>query len=131
MTTGLVLIVAILVLGGVIATVGDRLGTRVGKARLSLFNLRPRQTATLITIITGIVISASTFGLLFAVSDQLRTGVFELGKIQNNLKEARDELKRYCHRKRADRNPAKNRPQAAKRRPAAASANQRLAESKL
>ena len=92
MTTGLVLIVAILVLGGVIATVGDRLGTRVGKARLSLFNLRPRQTATLITIITGIVISASTFGLLFAVSDQLRTGVFELGRIQNNLKEARDEL---------------------------------------
>ena len=93
MTTGLVLIVAALVLGGVIATVGDRLGTRVGKARLSLFNLRPRQTATLITIITGIVISASTFGLLFAVSDQLRTGVFELGRIQNNLKEARDELK--------------------------------------
>jgi uncharacterized protein (DUF3084 family) len=93
MTTGLVLIVAVLVLGGVIATVGDRLGTRVGKARLSLFKLRPRQTATLITIITGIVISASTFGMLFAVSDQLRTGVFELGKIQNNLKEARDELK--------------------------------------
>lgn len=53
MTTGLVLIAAILILGGVIATVGDRLGTRVGKARLTLFNLRPRKTATLITILTG------------------------------------------------------------------------------
>ncbi|XGB38754.1 MAG: DUF3084 domain-containing protein [Cyanobacteria bacterium LVE1205-1] len=41
MSTGYVLVFAILVLGGVIATVGDRLGTRVGKARLSLFNLRP------------------------------------------------------------------------------------------
>jgi uncharacterized protein (DUF3084 family) len=92
MTTGLVLVVAMLVLGGVIATVGDRLGTRVGKARLSLFNMRPRQTATLITILTGIIISASTFGLLFAVSDQLRTGVFELENIQDNLKEAREEL---------------------------------------
>jgi uncharacterized protein (DUF3084 family) len=92
MTTGLVLIAAVLVLGGVIATVGDRLGMRVGKARLTLFNLRPRQTATLITILTGVIISASTFALLFAVSDQLRTGVFELENIQDDLKETREEL---------------------------------------
>lgn len=92
MTTGLVLIAAILILGAVIATVGDRLGMRVGKARLSLFNLRPRQTATLITIMTGIVISAVTFGILFAISDQLRTGVFELEQIQDDLETAREEL---------------------------------------
>ena len=92
MTTGLVLIAAILVLGGVIATVGDRLGMRVGKARLTLFRLRPRQTATLITILTGIIISASTFGILFAIDDQLRTGVFELEEIQDDLTSARQEL---------------------------------------
>lgn len=92
MTTGLVLIAAILVLGGVIATVGDRLGMRVGKSRLSLFNLRPRQTATLITILTGVVISAVTFGILFAISDQLRTGVFELEQIQTELDDARSDL---------------------------------------
>jgi uncharacterized protein (DUF3084 family) len=92
MTTGLVLIAAVLVLGGVIATVGDRLGMRVGKARLTLFNLRPRQTATLITILTGVIISASTFALLFAVSDQLRTGVFELENIQDDLEDTREEL---------------------------------------
>lgn len=99
MTTGLLLIAAILVLGGVIATVGDRLGTKVGKARLSLFNLRPRQTATLITIITGSIISASTFAILFAVSDQLRTGVFELGSIQRELTDARQELDRIADEK--------------------------------
>ncbi|MBF1999824.1 MAG: DUF3084 domain-containing protein [Synechococcales cyanobacterium M58_A2018_015] len=92
MTTGLVLIAAVLVLGGVIATVGDRLGMRVGKARLTLFNLRPRQTATLITILTGVIVSASTFALLFAVSDQLRTGVFELENIQDDLRQTREEL---------------------------------------
>jgi len=92
MTTGLVLIVAVLILGGVIATVGDRLGTKVGKARLTLFNLRPRKTATLITILTGGIISASTLGILFAVSDQLRTGVFELEKIQADLKSTRNDL---------------------------------------
>jgi uncharacterized protein (DUF3084 family) len=92
MTTGLIFIAAILILGGVIATVGDRMGMRVGKARLTLFNLRPRQTATFITIVTGGVISASTLAILFLIDDQLRTGVFELEKIQDELASAREDL---------------------------------------
>jgi uncharacterized protein (DUF3084 family) len=91
MTTGLVLIAAVLILGGVIATVGDRLGTRVGKARLTLFNLRPRKTATLITILTGGVIAASTLGVLFAVSDNLRTGVFDLERIRRERRIAEED----------------------------------------
>jgi uncharacterized protein (DUF3084 family) len=100
MTTGLVLIAAILVLGGVIATVGDRLGMRVGKARLSLFNMRPRKTATLINILTGGIISAITFAILFAVDDQLRTGVFELEEIQDDLEQARQDLQETNREKR-------------------------------
>jgi uncharacterized protein (DUF3084 family) len=92
MTTGVVLIAAILILGGVIATLGDRIGMRVGKARLSLFNLRPRQTATLISILTGGVISTSTLALLFLIDDQLRTGVFELEEIQAELETAQVDL---------------------------------------
>ena len=90
--TGYFLILAVLVLGGVIATVGDRIGMRVGKARLTLFNLRPRQTATVVSIMTGGVISASTLALMFAVSDQLRTGLFELETLQSDLEEARFDL---------------------------------------
>jgi uncharacterized protein (DUF3084 family) len=92
MVSGYVLILAVLMLGGVIATLGDRIGMRVGKARLSLFNLRPRQTATVVSIATGGVISASTLALLFGVSSQLRTGVFELGKIQADLATAEADL---------------------------------------
>jgi uncharacterized protein (DUF3084 family) len=92
MTTGYVLILAVLILGGVIATLGDRIGTRVGKARLSLFRLRPRQTAILVSTVTGSIISATTLGLLFAVNRQLRTGVFELEKIQANLAQAKTDL---------------------------------------
>lgn len=92
MTTGYVLVLAVLVLGGVIAIVGDRIGMRVGKARLSLFNLRPRQTATLVSVATGSIISATTLALLFGVSSQLRTGVFELRSIQDDLATARAEL---------------------------------------
>ena len=53
-TGGIVLILAVLILGGVIATLGDRIGTKVGKARLSLFNMRPKKTAVLVTVITGV-----------------------------------------------------------------------------
>lgn len=94
MTTGLILIVAVLVLGGVIASVGDQIGTKVGKARLSLFNLRPKNTAVLITLLTGSLISGSTLAILLAASDQFRTGVFRLGSIQKNLKNARQEVEK-------------------------------------
>jgi uncharacterized protein (DUF3084 family) len=92
MSTGYILILAVLVLGGLIATVGDRLGTRVGKARLSLFNLRPRRTATLVTILTGTIIAGSTLGILFAASEYLRTGVFELDSLQRTLRRIRRDL---------------------------------------
>lgn len=92
MTIGIILIVAILVLGGVLATLGDRIGTKVGKARLSLFNLRPKNTAVLITIVTGVLISGSTLGILFATSKPLRRGIFEYDETQRNLRKAREEI---------------------------------------
>jgi uncharacterized protein (DUF3084 family) len=93
MTTAYILITAILILGGFIATVGDRIGTRVGKKRLSLFKLRPKKTAVLVTILTGIGISASTLGILFLADDGLRKGVFELENIQKDLRRKREQLK--------------------------------------
>ena len=90
--TGWLLILAVLLLGGVLATIGDRLGSRIGKARLSLFQLRPRSTAVLITVLTGSLISALTLGLMLAVSEQLRIGLFQLDKIESKLSNARKNL---------------------------------------
>ena len=90
--TGWLLILAVLLLGGVLATIGDRLGSRIGKARLSLFRLRPRSTAVLITVLTGSLISALTLGLMLAVSEQLRVGLFQLDKIELKLSNARKNL---------------------------------------
>ena len=89
---GVTLVLSILILGGVIATIGDRLGTKIGKARLSLFGMRPKKTAVAITILTGTIISFTTLGILFATNSQLRTGVFELDSIQRKLRKARREL---------------------------------------
>ena len=90
--TGWLLILAVLLLGGVLATIGDRLGSRIGKARLSLFRLRPRSTAVLITVLTGSLISALTLGLMLAVSERLRIGLFQLDQIESKLSNARKNL---------------------------------------
>jgi uncharacterized protein (DUF3084 family) len=92
MTSAYILIASILLLGGILATLGDRIGTKVGKARLSLFNLRPRKTATLVTVITGSLISTSTLGILFATSGSLRDGIFELDNIKRRLRVTRDQV---------------------------------------
>ncbi len=90
--SGWILILALLVLGGVLSTLGDRLGSRVGKARLSLFNLRPRRTAVLITVLTGSLISAMSLGLMLLVSERLRTGLFELDQLEERLSGTRNQL---------------------------------------
>ncbi len=85
---GLLLILAVLVLGGVIATLGDRIGSKIGKARLSLFNLRPKKTAVLVTIFTGVMISGVSTTLILLVSEQARVAFFEYDHLQTDLQEA-------------------------------------------
>ncbi len=91
--TGWLLIISLLLLGGILSTLGDRLGSRVGKARLSIFNLRPRSTAVLITVMTGSLISALSLGFMLLVSRQLRVGLFQLDAIQTRIKTGEKELK--------------------------------------
>ena len=91
--TGWFLLLALLVLGGVLSTLGDRLGSRVGKARLSLLGLRPKRTAVVITVLTGSLISALSLGLLLLVSRQLRVGLFELNALEAKLRSSRADLK--------------------------------------
>ena len=92
--TGWLLIISLLLLGGILSTLGDRLGTRVGKARLSIFKLRPKSTAVLITVFTGSIISAISFAMMVAFNSQLRVGLFELEDIQAKITEREKELKK-------------------------------------
>jgi uncharacterized protein (DUF3084 family) len=97
--TGTLLILAIILLGGAIATVGDRIGSRVGKARLSLFNLRPKKTAVLVTILTGSITAATTLGLMLAVNKELRDIVFRTESIIRQNQQVREELDRAVTQK--------------------------------
>ncbi len=94
MTSAYILIASILILGGLIAALGDRLGSKVGKKRLTIGNLRPKQTAVVVTVFTGTLIAALTFGILLAFSKSLREGLFQLDEIQKQLRIAKADLER-------------------------------------
>ena len=89
---GIMLILVLVITGGVIAVLGDRVGTKVGKKRLSLFGLRPRHTSTIVTIVTGIVITTLTFGILAAASENVRTALFGMEKLNRSMQETREKL---------------------------------------
>ncbi len=80
---GLLLILYILVVSGLIAVVGDRVGYRIGKKRLSWFNLRPRHTAVLVAVLTGITISALTLATLLLLNRSLTEALFNYQQIIN------------------------------------------------
>ena len=88
-----ILIIFLILLGGLIAPFGDLLGTKIGKARFTILKLRPKKTATIVTIITGGFISAISIGLLILVSEEFRQRLFvDIPFLQKTLDESRKAL---------------------------------------
>ena len=102
---GISLIFVIVITGGLIAFFGDRIGTRVGKRRMSLWGLRPRYTSIIITILTGILIAGATMSVLTIISYDVRTALFgmeALKKQTNELSVAVEQKNRELVKARAE-----------------------------
>jgi len=82
---GLTLIAVLAVMGGMIAYIGDWLGSKVGKRKLTVFGLRPKHTSILFTIVTGIVIAGVTLGTLSVASRDVRTALFGMEALKAEL----------------------------------------------
>lgn len=89
---GVMLIAVLVITGGAIAFIGDRLGTKIGKKKISLFGLRPRDTSTVMTVITGICITTLTFAVLAATSENVRTALFGMEKLNRTMTETQEKL---------------------------------------
>lgn len=89
---GIYLIAALVLAGGAIAFIGDRLGTKIGKKRLSIFGLRPRHTSIIITIFTGICITLLTFAIMAAASENVRTALFGMEQLNARMERTGKEL---------------------------------------
>ena len=89
---GVVLIGVMVIVGGAIAFIGDKLGTKIGKKRLSIFGLRPRHTSIIITIITGILITGLSIGAMAFVSKDVRTALFGMEELNAAITSTRAAL---------------------------------------
>ena len=83
---GIILIAVMVATGGAIAFIGDKLGTKIGKKRLSIFGLRPRHTSMVITVLTGILITGVTIGAMAVVSKDVRTALFGMEELNASLR---------------------------------------------
>jgi|GEM_PF-2389428 len=70
-----ILILALIVATCFIAYIADNIGKNLGKKRISIFGLRPRQTATLISMATSVVIMLLTVAILMLTSASLRNAL--------------------------------------------------------
>ena len=98
MSTPLFLLLGLTIATCVIAYWSDNLGKKLGKKRVTLFGLRPRQTATLMTMTSSVVIMLFTFGALLATNSGLRNALLRYDaeradnlKLRQNNKELRAE----------------------------------------
>lgn len=89
---GIYLIGIMIVTGGAIAFIGDKLGTKIGKKRLSIFGLRPRHTSMIITVITGSLITSLTMGTLAVVSKDVRTALFGMEELNAAMESTKIKL---------------------------------------
>jgi uncharacterized protein (DUF3084 family) len=77
MRYSILFVVVLILLSGFVAYFGDLLGRKMGKKRLTLFHMRPRYTAILFTVITGMVIAAIALGALVSANKQFRKVLIE------------------------------------------------------
>lgn len=82
---GLKLILVLAVTGGLIAYIGDLIGMKVGRKRLTLFGLRPKHTSVIITVVTGIMVATATLTVLAVVSEDVRTALFSMKQLQETI----------------------------------------------
>lgn len=85
--TGVTLIIVLAVMGGIIAFIADKLGSKIGKKRLRIFGLRPHSTSVLMTILTGILIAIVTMSILTVSSQEVRTALFGMKQLRRDIAE--------------------------------------------
>ncbi|NUQ01327.1 MAG: DUF3084 domain-containing protein, partial [Armatimonadetes bacterium] len=75
----------ILLFSGLIAYVGDTIGRRIGRKRLSLLGMRPRNTAIFFTVITGMLIASLAVGAILLVSEGARQRILHFTETVTRL----------------------------------------------
>jgi len=89
----MIYILILVVISGLIAYIGDVLGTYVGKRRLTVLGLRPRITALVVAISTGILITLLTLGAMTIISEDVRTALFHMNTLRQDIENLHNETR--------------------------------------
>ena len=81
----LILVFILIIISGLIAFVGDWIGLKIGKKRITIFGLRPHYTAIFITIISGMLIAIISVTILAISSNDVRTALFGMEELKEKL----------------------------------------------
>lgn len=91
---GIRLIVIMAIVGGLIAYIADKMGSKIGKKKMTIFGLRPKYTSILLTVLSGVLISVLSIVTVTISSESARTALFGMDKLQKELKSLNDEKDR-------------------------------------
>jgi uncharacterized protein (DUF3084 family) len=94
MSVAVVLIPVLILVSGLVAFIGNLVGRNIGRRRLSIFGLRPRYTAQIITILTGMMITVVTLAVVLLVSNDARQAFFHLHEVQQQTRQLEDQITR-------------------------------------
>jgi uncharacterized protein (DUF3084 family) len=87
------LIIMIAAISATMSYVGDILGKKIGKKRISILSLRPRYTSTVITIFTGIAVAVLTLIAAAYSSDSVKIAVFGPNIMARRMTELTNEVR--------------------------------------
>lgn len=83
-------ILFLILISGILAYIGDTLGFKIGKKRISLFGLRPRNTARVVTVFIGIFIMIITLTFASLISKDVRIALFNIDNLIKHQRELAD-----------------------------------------
>ena len=73
------------IVGGLIAYLADKMGSKIGKKRMSVFGLRPKHTSILLTVLGGTIIAVLTISVMAIASQSARTACSAWKKFSRSL----------------------------------------------
>ena len=84
----------LIIVSSVVAWVGDVVGMKLGKKRITFLSLRPKHTSRIISVMTGIGIAIFTLFAISIASEPVRTALFSMNYVQNQITSLTAELQK-------------------------------------
>ncbi len=87
------LIATLFIVSAVVAWLGDIIGMKLGKKRITIFGIRPKYTTRIMAIFTGLAIAFATLFVSALSSESVREAIFSMKNLQNQISTLTTDLK--------------------------------------